>query len=82
MSVVYKGFNGITQFPSPAQIRVIPGSENMLWSIMDGSFYYFTYADFSRAGIGRNSQSFTCRMRKSLTQVSSYEQIRQLLEKL
>ncbi len=82
IAVVYKGFNGITQFSPSANIRVIPGSENMIWSIIDGSFYYFTYKDFMEAGINSNSKTFTFRMRKSMKKISSYNEIRELIEKL
>jgi hypothetical protein len=82
MYVVYKGFNGITQFPSSTQIRVIPGSENMLWSVMNGYFYYFPYADFAKTAISRATQTFSFKMRKSQQPVSSYQEIRQLVEKL
>jgi len=81
IAVVYKGFNGITQFAAGA-IRVIPDQENMLWSIMDGSFYYFSYTDFKSAGITRGQQSFVFRMRTAGQQISSYEEIRKLVEKL
>lgn len=82
VAVVYKGFNGITQFSPSANIRVIPISENMIWSIMDGSFYYFTYKDFTEARISRESKTFTFRMRQSMKKVSSYSEIRELIEKL
>ncbi|MEO8770896.1 MAG: hypothetical protein ABI402_12440 [Ferruginibacter sp.] len=81
-AVVYKGFNGITQFPSQMQIRIIPGKENMLWSIKDSSFYYFTYKDFADAGIKRDTKEFTFKMRKADKPVSSYEEIRELVGKL
>jgi hypothetical protein len=82
VAVVYKGFNGITQFPVAGQIRVIPGSENMVWSINGDFFYFFTYMDFAKAGITKNSGTFTFRMRKSIKKISSYSEIRELLEKL
>ncbi|MGF2411503.1 MAG: hypothetical protein ACQUYJ_04210, partial [Ferruginibacter sp.] len=82
VAVVYKGFNGITQFPAATQIRVIPETENMIWGIMDGSFYYFTYKDFMQAGIGIDTRLFSFRMRKSIKKLSSYDEIRALVEKL
>lgn len=78
VSVVYKGFNGITQFPSAGQIRVIPGSENMIWSIADESFYYFSYADFMQSGITKDSKDFVFRLRKAGKKITSYKEIRQL----
>ena len=81
-AVVYQGFNGITQFPSNMKIRVIPAKENMLWSIVDSSFYYFTYKDFADAGIKRDTKEFTFKMRKADKPVSSYEEIRELVGKL
>jgi len=82
IAVVYKGFNGITQFPYATQIRVIPNKENMLWSIQDGSFYYFTYNDFMQAGISRERTTFIFRMRKATQQITSYDQIRELIQQL
>ena len=80
VSVVYKGFNGITQFPGATMIRVIPGSENMIWSVNDSWLYYFTYKDFMQTGISKQSRSFTFKMRRSKQQVTSYNEIRQLLD--
>lgn len=81
IAVVYREFNGITQFPS-AQIRVIPGKENMIWSIKDSTFFYFTYKDFGAANIEKDAKTFTFRMRKAKKQISSYEEIRELVGKL
>jgi hypothetical protein len=82
IAVVYKGFNGITQFSAGMPIRVIPGSENMIWSVVGESFYYFTYTDFMNAGINSSNRAYTFRMRKSVKKVSSYNEIRALVEKL
>lgn len=81
IAVVYKGFNGITQFPSQ-QIRVIPGKENMIWSILGQRFFYFSYKDFVNAGIAGNTKSFVFRMRQSGKDISSYKEIRELVESL
>ena len=81
-SVVYKGFNGITQFPMSQSIRVIPGSENMILSIKDGLLYYFSYKDFMAVGITKYTRKATFKMRKSSKQISSYVEIKELIDKL
>lgn len=82
VAVVYKGFNGITQFPSQMQIRVIPGQQNMIWTIKDSLIYYFTYEDFSACGITTGTKSFTFKMRRSKKPIASYEEIREVMNKL
>ena len=82
VAVVYKEFNGITQFSGQMPIRVIPETENMIWSIQDGVFYYYTYKDFINSGINRNSKTFNFKMRKSEKQVSSYTELRTLVDNL
>ncbi|MFT3909309.1 MAG: hypothetical protein QM737_07795 [Ferruginibacter sp.] len=82
VAVIYKGFNGILQFPQPEHIRVIPMQANMIWGILDSSFYYFSYKDFAAARIQRDTKSFTFRMRKADKQIRSYDEIRELVDKL
>lgn len=82
VAVVYKGFNGICQFPSAKEIRVMPGSENMLWSIQGDYFYFFTYNDFAAAGITKNSGTFTFRMRRAAKKITSYSEIKELMANL
>lgn len=82
VAVVYKGFNGITQFPSPMQIRIMPGQQNMLWAIKDSSFYYFTYQDCAESGIAMDTRSFTFKMRKSNRPIATYEEIKEVINKL
>ena len=77
VAVVYAGFNGITQFPSQ-QISIIPGKENMIWGIKDKTFFYFTYKDFAKTGIDRNSKTFVFQMRQTKKEISSYSEIREL----
>lgn len=79
VAVVYKSFNGITNFPSN-QIRIIPGKENMLWSIADSTFYYFSYKDFQQANIQRGMNTFKFKMRASQKKISTYEEIKKLTE--
>lgn len=81
VAVVLKGFNGITQFPIQ-EIRVIPGKENMIWSILDQRFYYFSYKDFLNSGISATSKSFVFKMRESAKDITSYKDIRELVENL
>jgi hypothetical protein len=80
VAVVYQSFNGITNFPAN-QIRIIPNKENMLWGIKDSSFYYFSYKDFQQANIQRGMTSFKFKMRKAGQAISSYEDIKKLVEK-
>lgn len=82
IAVVYKGFNGITQFPSQMQIRVMPGQQNMIWTIKDSILYYFTYHDFTESGIVIDTKSFTFKMRKSEKPIASYDEIRAVMNKL
>jgi hypothetical protein len=79
---VYQKFNGITQFPVPMPIRVMPGQGNMLWGIFDSSFYYYTYKDFAASGIDRNIKAFSFKLRKANKTVRSYEEIRQLVDNM
>jgi hypothetical protein len=81
IAVVYKGFNGLTQFAQP-QIRVMPGQQNMIWTIKDSSLYYFTYQDFMESGITMDTRSFTFKMRKSKKPIASYDEMRQVMNKL
>ena len=81
ITVVYRRFNGIAQF-QPGNIRVMPGEENMVWAVLDSAFYYFTYDDFKTAQIGRNTKQFTFNMRKADKEISSYNDIRNLVGKL
>ncbi len=80
VAVVYKGLNGLARYSSDL-LRVIPGRENMLWSISGGVFYYFTYEDFSKANIQLTTLSFTFNMRQTAQPVSSYEELKKLVEK-
>ncbi len=80
VAVVYKGFNGLVQFPSKAPIRVLPGQDNMLWAVKESTFYYFPYKDFADAKIDRGTKSFTFKMRRAGIKVSSYEEIRKLMD--
>ncbi len=80
-SVVYKGFNGITSFTGQV-IRVIPGTENMIWSYYKGIFYYFSFQDFAKADINKTTKSFTFKMEQADQPVSSYEELRKVVEKL
>ena len=81
-TVIYKGFNGIMQFPSPSTIRVIPRKENMILGVYDGDVYYFSYKDFIIAGIVTNNQNYTFKMQKSEKKITSYVEIRELVDKL
>ena len=82
VAVVYKGFNGLTQFPTQTQIRVMPGQQNMIWTIKDSSLYYFTYQDFMESGIIMDTRAFTFKMRKSKKSISSYDEVREVMNKL
>lgn len=82
VAVVYQKFNGITQFPVPMPIRVMPGQGNMLWGIFDSSFYYYSYKDFAASGIDRNIKAFSFKLRKANKTVRSYEEIRQLVDNM
>jgi len=79
VAVVYKGFNGITQFSGQSSIRIMPGKENMIWGVKDAFFYYFTYKDFMTAGIEYGKEAFTFKMRRSKP-FSSYNEIREMVE--
>lgn len=81
IAVVYKTFNGITQYQGNS-IRVVPGQQNMLWSIGDSTFFYFTYDDFMQTGIQRGTKEFTFKMRKAAQPVTSYNDIRKLVNNL
>jgi hypothetical protein len=61
-------------------VRMMPGEENMLWGILDSSFYYYPYKDFAKAGIDRNRKTFTFKLRKANTTVRTYEEIRRLVD--
>lgn len=82
VAVVYRKFNGIIQFPVQMPIRVIPGQGNMLWGILDSSFYYYSYNDFAASGIDRNIKAFSFKLRKANKTVRSYEEIRQLVDNM
>jgi hypothetical protein len=79
VAVVYKGFNGITQF-APQSIRVIPRAENMIWGVNDATLYYFSYKDFMNAGIVQGIGSYTFKMRRSKP-FSSYYEMREWADK-
>ncbi|MEO6489237.1 MAG: hypothetical protein ABIO04_04780 [Ferruginibacter sp.] len=80
IAVIYKGFNGITSYES-GQIRVMPGSENMIWGIKDQTFYYFSYQDFENAKIHKYTGLFTFTMRKAAEKISSYDEVKDLVSK-
>ena len=82
VAVTYKGLNRIARFTAPGPIRIVPGQESMIWGIKDSLFYYFSYKDFAAAGIQRDIKSYTFKMRKVDKPVSSYEELRELAEKL
>jgi hypothetical protein len=63
------------------ELPIIPNKENMLWGIRDSSFYYFSYKDFQQANIQRGMTSFKFKMRKAGQAISSYEDIKKLVEK-
>lgn len=79
MAVVYKGFNSISNFQA-TNITVAFNQQNMLWSILNGTFYYFTYDDFIKTNIQKDTRTYTFKMRKSGTAVSSYNDIRKLVD--
>jgi len=82
IAVVYKNVNGIRQYDPLMQIRFMPTGDNMVWGIRDSAFFYFTYSDFKNAGLKADSKAYTFKMRQAKTQVSSYEEIKALVEKL
>jgi hypothetical protein len=81
VAVVYREFNGLVQFPTPAPILLVPGQNNMLWAVKQSTFYYFSYKDFTDARIHRGTKNFTFRMRRAGNKGSSYDEIRKLLDK-
>jgi hypothetical protein len=74
VSVVYKDFNGISDYIA-GNIRVFPGRENMIWAVKDSVLCYFNYKDFTDAGIQRGTTAFTFKMRQK--RVSSYAEMKQ-----
>ena len=82
VAVVCPIFNSVGQFPGQWPIQILLGEKNMLWSIRDESFYYFTYNDFDRAGFNWNSKSYVFNMRKADEPIISYEQIKRLVDKM
>lgn len=82
VAIVYKKFNGLTQYPVSMPIRVMPDEENTIWSIKDTCFYYFTYKDFMQTGITKESRVYTFKMRRSKNIISSYTELRELIDKL
>jgi hypothetical protein len=82
VAVVYKNVNGITQYDPRMQIRFMPKADNMVWGIRDSTFFYFTYSDFRNAGLRSESKAFTFKMRQAKERISSYEEIKALVEKL
>jgi hypothetical protein len=81
VSVVYKSFIGVTQFFAP-NIRVIPGQPNMLWAIYKDEFYYFSNEEYSKSNIDRNTRQYLFRMQKSGKKISSYEDMKDLVNGL
>ncbi|MEO6670759.1 MAG: hypothetical protein ABIN36_14855 [Ferruginibacter sp.] len=82
LGVVYKGLNAINQLLENKKVAIIPGRENMLWGIKNGSFYYYTYNDFAESGIGLDTKSYIFKMRRSEKEIGSYNDIRKLVGKL
>lgn len=81
VAVVYKGLNGLAQFSS-LQIRVMPQEENMIWSIQDSSFFYYSYRSFKESGINMNSKIFNFKMQKANKKITSYNDIKALTKNL
>jgi hypothetical protein len=82
IAVVYKNFNGICQFTTQMPIRVVPDEQNMIWALTNAGFYYFTYKDFKETGINKLSTAYTFKLRKARHNISSYDDIRALAERL
>ncbi len=82
VAVVYKNFNGITQYPYNMPIRVIPGDDNMLWAIHNKQLYYYTYKDFKNSGINRNSFKYHFEMRKAEIEFTGYDAVKGFLNTL
>lgn len=76
--VVYKSFNSITRFYDN-NIRVIPGTDNMIWAMVDDKFAYLTYEDYRNCTITASTKQYTFIMRLSPQQVNSYEEIKKLV---
>lgn len=81
-TVVYKGFNGIMQLATPSTIRVMPKKENMILGVYEDEVYYFSYKDFMNAGITAGTKDYTFKMQRSEKKISSYVEIRELIDKL
>jgi len=82
IAVVYKNLNGICEFSTQSPIKLVPEEENMIWALTNAGFYYFTYKDFKESGINNLSSVYTFKLRKARHNISSYDDIRALAERL
>lgn len=83
ITLVREAFNGIQdQIVENNLIAVEPEKQNMLWAVQNSSFYFFTYKDYATAAINRNTKNVVFKMRKADKQISSYNDIRELVDKL
>lgn len=78
ITVVYKGFNGLLNFPNNS-IKTIPNSENMIWGIVDNKFVYLSYADFKKCNITPDTKKYTFTMKVHPDEITYSEDIKKIV---
>jgi len=77
LAVVYKKFNGVWYF-NDNNIKIVPGSDNMLWGVSDNKFIYMTYEEFNKCNIDNTTKEYTFTMNIT-DKITSSDDIRKIL---
>lgn len=79
ITVVYKDFNGLLRF-ADQNIKVIPNSEMMIWSIHENKLAYMNYEDVSKYKIDSTMKECTFTLRVHPETITSKMNMQNILE--
>nr|WP_299201604.1 hypothetical protein [uncultured Brumimicrobium sp.] len=80
LAVVQKSFNGIQKFYNN-EIRIVKGSESMIFAINDGRLAYLKYSDFNNLDITEDDYEYTFTMRTVPSSKNNYSFLKDIGEK-
>ncbi|MEQ1734323.1 MAG: hypothetical protein ABL940_11670, partial [Bacteroidia bacterium] len=78
VTVIYKKYNSV--FPSQnLLVKILPNTENMIWTVKDEKFMYVSYDDVKNCNITNQTKEYTFQMRTYPEKITSVDQLRAIL---